>query len=339
MVLGLAVRAALRLGLHRDTSHYSNISVFQGEMQRRIWSVILHMDLQASLQVGLPRMIKTSTYDTQPPRNILDADFDERTQVLPPERSEIESTAIGYSNSKHRISKVLGMIIDQASSVDPMSYEDTMKLDRRLHDDYESVPEALKVRNVSDFKTGTSIAILRKFSIDMTFQKARCILHRKFFVTSTSGNFYPFPYSMKACVEAAMRILQAQVILYEEMLPGAALHGDKWRSSSLMTHDFLLAAMLICLYLGHRFSEKNTGISYPPVEIRVKWTEEEMRQTIEGSRKIWEESSSTSKETKKAAMALQAMLCKLNSADESSKIVQDVQGMHQKTSSMKGLRI
>jgi len=83
MVLGLAVRAALRLGLHRDDSHYSNISVFRGEMLRWIWSVMLHMDLQASPQVGLPRIIKTGTYDTQPPRNILDADFDEHTQVLP----------------------------------------------------------------------------------------------------------------------------------------------------------------------------------------------------------------------------------------------------------------
>jgi hypothetical protein len=58
MVFGLIVRAAMRLGLHREPSNYPHISVFKGEMQRRLWASILHLDLQTSLQVGLPRMLK-----------------------------------------------------------------------------------------------------------------------------------------------------------------------------------------------------------------------------------------------------------------------------------------
>ena len=313
MVFGLAVRAAMRLGLHRDASHFPNISVFQGEMQRRMWSVILYMDLHTSLQVGLPRMIRNGMYDTRPPSNILDCDFNENSKVLPPEQPEVESTAIGYSNSKHSISKVLGLIVDQSNSTNPTTYEEAMKLDKMLHDAWYAVPEALKVRKICDLYVGSPVARLRKFGIDITFQKARCILHRKFFVTSPSASSYPYPYSVKACVEAAMRILQEHVYMHDQIKPGSDLHDERWRTSSLMMHDFLLAAMLICLYLGHRVSEDKSSDAYPPTEIRIKWTEEEMRQTIEASRKIWEETSNDSSDARKAAKAIGAMLAKLQS--------------------------
>lgn len=313
MIFGLMVRAAMRLGYHRDGSHYSKVSVFKAEMQRRIWVSILHMDLISSLQVGLPRMIREGSYDTRSPKNILDTDFDENTKVLPPERPYSESTTIGYSNSKHRITTVFGQIVDQANSTFPIPYSEVMMLDKKLHETYEQAEDPIRITSVDDLFIGSPITRFRKFSVDLTFQKARCVLHRKFFVTSKTTGSYPYPYSMKTCVEASMRILQSQILMDRETNVGHPLHGHKWKTSSLLTHDFLLAAMLICLYIGNSIGENPPNQGLANTGIQIKWTKEEMVDALQGSYRIWEERSAVSKEAMKAAKALKNMLAKVRS--------------------------
>ncbi|PVH78081.1 hypothetical protein DL98DRAFT_422592 [Cadophora sp. DSE1049] len=311
MIFGLMVRAAMRLGYHRDASHYSKVSVFKGEMQRRIWVSILHMDLITSLQVGLPRMIREGSYDTKSPRNILDTDFDENSKFLPPERPYSESTTIGYSNSKHRITTVFGQIVDQANSTYPISYSEVMVLDKRLHETYQQAEDPIRITSIDDLFIGSPTTRFRKFSVDLTFQKARCVLHRKFFVTSKTTASYPYPYSMKTCVEASMRILQSQILMDRETNVGHPLDGHKWKTSSLLTHDFLLAAMLICLYIGNSIGENPPNQGLVNTGIQIKWTQEEMVDALQGSYKIWEERSAVSKEALKAAKALKGMLAKV----------------------------
>lgn len=206
MVFALLIRVAMRLGYHRDASHYPNLSVFRGEMQRRLWASIVHLDLQTSLQVGLPRMIREGMYDTQPPRNLLDVDFSDDTTVLPPPRPDHELTAIGCANIKHRITRVLGMIVDQANWTSSISYEMVMKLDKQLHDVYLQTPASLKANDINDLLHGSPEQRFRKATLNLTFQKSRCILHRRFFFPSKTTRKYPYPYSMKACIDAAMRI-------------------------------------------------------------------------------------------------------------------------------------
>ncbi|KAH7412751.1 hypothetical protein BKA64DRAFT_337135 [Cadophora sp. MPI-SDFR-AT-0126] len=311
MIFGLMVRAAMRLGYHRDGSHYSKISVFKSEMQRRIWVSIVHMDLISSLQVGLPRMIREGSYDTRSPRNILDTDFDENTKVLPPERPYSEFTSIGYSNSKHRITAVFGQIVDQANSTFPISYSEVMVLDKKLHETYLQAEDPIRITSVDDLFIGSPTTRFRKFSVDLTFQKARCVLHRKFFVTSKTTASYPYPYSMKTCVEASMRILQSQILMDRETDVGHPLHGHRWKASSLLSHDFLLAAMLICLYIGNSIGDNLPNQGLANTGIQIKWTQEEMVDALQGSYKIWEERSAISKEALKAAKALKAMLEKV----------------------------
>jgi hypothetical protein len=315
MVFGLIVRAAMRLGYHRDASHFSKISVYQGEMQRRLWHMIVHLDLINSLQVGLPRMIRDGSFDTQEPRNLLDEDFDEHTTQLPPGRSNDELTSIVYTNGKHQITTVFGLIVDQSNSTSPVSYEEVMRLDKLLHESHSQLPEPLQAQSVEDLNTGLPQDRIRKFSVDLQFQKARCVLHRKWFFPKKSTAIYPYPYSMKACLDASMRILQTQIIMYGETAPQRALHEHKWKASSLITHDFLLAAMLLCLYLGYSLAAEDAEQAnvQTGTGIRVQWARDDMLQALEGSLLIWEELSPTSKEANKVAKALKSMLAKVRS--------------------------
>lgn len=49
---GVALRIAMRMGYHRDPSGYPEFSVYQGEMRRRIWAVMVQLDALTSYQIG-----------------------------------------------------------------------------------------------------------------------------------------------------------------------------------------------------------------------------------------------------------------------------------------------
>ncbi|KAH6664920.1 hypothetical protein B0J14DRAFT_493185 [Halenospora varia] len=313
LIFGMIVRAAMRLGYHRDGSHSPKISVFQAEMQRRLWATIVHLDIQTSCQVGLPRMVRESMYDTKPPRVLLDTDFDENSTALPQSADFDESIPMCHTNVKGMITKIFGNIVDFANSTTPATYEQVMKLDRTLHDAHDSAPAFLKIGSMDDMNTGTLESRMHRFGVDLVFQKSRCILHRKYLVPSKTNLAYPYPYSVTECVEASVRLLQAQIYIYIETQPGEMLYDQRWRASALITHDFLLAAMILAVYIGHCVVAEPLG-GESQMGVRVKWAREELLLILEKSQKIWEETSSTSKESAKAAKALGAMMVKVKEA-------------------------
>ncbi|TAQ90961.1 hypothetical protein B7494_g733 [Chlorociboria aeruginascens] len=305
MVFGLIVRLAMRMGFHRDPSQYPNISVFRGEMQRRLWAVIAHLDLQTSCQVGLPRMIKEGMADTKQPRHLIDEDFDEDTKVLPPGRPFSEATPIGYSIIKHSITAVFGMIVDQANSTLPIKYDEVMRLDTLLNDNVKVIPQFLRVHSLDDLGIGAPDVRVRKFALDICYQKARCVLHRKFLAPSERLERYS--YSIKTCVDASMQILHCQEYMWNQTAPGKSLQDFIWKTSSLTTTDFFLAAMLLCLYLGN-----NITIS-PSVGIPIRWSREDMLKALDDSCKVWD-MTPKSKDVMKVAKAMRTMVKKVRDA-------------------------
>ncbi|CAG8974704.1 hypothetical protein HYALB_00006440 [Hymenoscyphus albidus] len=420
-LFGFIIRAALRLGLHRDASHYPKISVFQGEMNRRIWHTIVHLDLLTSCSMGLPRMIREGMHDAQCPRNLADEDFNENSQVLPRSRPAEELTPIGCFNAKHQITEVFGTILDQANSTNLISYEEVMsckrifhghndrvhsqdqsktigafvyfklleefgklsvwdrlaasRLDKLLHATYEMTPESLRTVTVEDLKYGSPDLKTQKFGIGLVFQKSKCILHRKLFILSkTSPPTYPYPYSMKTCIDASMNILTSWIFLnrqvisvphllcsrdiktlldpnkicltynlkpstyirnssanskisHREMQPGNELYDHKWKLSSLLAADFLLAAMLLCLYVSHTMLNPDLERSNAQLGIRIEATREEMIQVLNDCHDIWESTKSTSKDAYKAASTLKALLSKMR-ATPASNITTSAQRSH-----------
>jgi hypothetical protein len=57
ILIGVIIRIALRMGLHRDPSHWPEIRPLQAEFRRRLWITLYQMDFFTSTQVGLPRIL------------------------------------------------------------------------------------------------------------------------------------------------------------------------------------------------------------------------------------------------------------------------------------------
>jgi Fungal specific transcription factor domain len=108
LLSGTMMRLALQQGYHRDPSQFPNLSVFQGEMRRRVWSAVSQHDLLFSVQIGLPKCIRYAECDTQPPRNLLEEELYEDMKELPPSRPLREDTEISYQVVKLHIMRVYG---------------------------------------------------------------------------------------------------------------------------------------------------------------------------------------------------------------------------------------
>ena len=146
LIVGVAVRLALRIGLHREPDKVeSNITPYQGEIRRRIWHLLVQMDLLISFETGLPSMVQGIKSDTRVPLNLQDQDLDENSTELPPSRPETEITGMSYTLAKGRIARVFQRIIEQADAVTLPDYGEVTALDRELQQAFSAIPSFLCV--------------------------------------------------------------------------------------------------------------------------------------------------------------------------------------------------
>ncbi|OTA03560.1 Zn2Cys6 transcriptional regulator [Trichoderma parareesei] len=100
---GQLIRDGIAVGLHREPSHMGGkITVYNQEMRRRIWATVQEFDMQASFDHGLPTLVSQLHFDTNPPRNLDDEDFDESTTQLPPSKPAKEYTFSSFQNLARR---------------------------------------------------------------------------------------------------------------------------------------------------------------------------------------------------------------------------------------------
>ncbi|KAK0939577.1 hypothetical protein LTR29_008826 [Friedmanniomyces endolithicus] len=293
LMLGLIVRLALRMGYHRDAKHYPNITPFHGEMRRRAWAGISMIDVLISFQLGLPSMVKTIQSDTQPPRNLLDRDFGITTTVLPPSRGEHELTPSSYTRAKLGLTRIFANAAELSHATVPPAHEDLMQLDRQLEEAKRAIPPLLQMPDISELVTDPAEQLMCRFNLDLLYLKTKMVLHRRFVLTplaqlSADEQKLGIGRSRKVCVESALRVLQHHHTIYTASQPGGQ-QSVKWYMGSISTHDFLLAAMLVCLELSTHI-QPDLYLLVNPSGHRCP-IRGELIEALEKSQRIWMESA------------------------------------------------
>lgn len=310
LLAGNIVQIATHMGYHRDATHFPNISPFAGEMRRRVWAMIVQLDFSISTQMGLPRLIKESQTNTAEPRNLADSDFDEHTVELPPSRPETEVTPTLYTLSKLRILSVGARVADVATNPRPYSYDKVLELDKQIDEAREALPTSMKWEGLASSLAVPPLVILQRIWLEICVQRLKIVLHKKFLVPSRPQRQQQQQhiYSRPACLTAAMRILEFQHLIDEETQVDGLLYLIRWRVSTALTHEFLLATSVLCLYLqvhaeeqgGQHDNDVSTDAEVAPVD--------RIRELLRTSQAIWLRLSADSTEARKAAAALRYVL-------------------------------
>ncbi|ATY62506.1 Fungal specific transcription factor [Cordyceps militaris] len=94
MMTGIAIRMAQAIGLHRDGSHFSNLSPYEVEIRRRVWWALCMIDARASGDQGTDLTILQDGFDTRMPLNINDNDISVDTKTMPEARDGITDMTI-----------------------------------------------------------------------------------------------------------------------------------------------------------------------------------------------------------------------------------------------------
>lgn len=316
VIVGMIVRLAMRMGYHRDPSNYQNVTPYQAEMRRRVWSFVRQMDTIFSFQLALPSMIRSTDCDTQLPRNIFEDEFGPESKTLPPARPNTEPTPVSYMIAKASISHEFGIILEEINAVTGKgtSYDEILKHDNNLRELKNNMPPHLRLRPIDECMHDPATLLMQRFNLDILWQKTICVLHRKYIARARRNSRYA--HSRRACVDAALEILHHQANLHRESQPGGRMRTMKWFISSLTKHDYLLGAVIVCLDL--HYDSISESLTEKPASYDMHfWTPEQradMLQALETSQQIWKESAETSLEAYKASQILGIMLEKMNNA-------------------------
>ncbi|OGE51031.1 hypothetical protein PENARI_c015G03127 [Penicillium arizonense] len=308
VLAGVITRLAMRSGYHRDSKMFPNITPFQGEIRRRVWSFVRQADLLFSFQVGLPSMIRSSDSDTELPSNLYDDDFDEDCKELPPSRPLSEPTPISYLIAKARLSYAFGRVIEQSSAISNTSYENVMEVDAELRQARDLIPPHLKIRPLEECQLDPCNLIMSRFAVKAVYDKAQCVLHRPYLARARENP--RFTYSRRTCIDSAMDLLEVQALLHAELRKGR-IPTRQSKITSLSSTDFLLSATVVSLDLYQGLQLQVSGRPSGDTYTWGRERREEMMAALQRSKEIWDEMRDESMEAYKASSVLGVMLSKL----------------------------
>ena len=309
-IFGLATRLAQRMGYHRDPERLASgrnakITPFESEMRRRTWFAVEAFDLIYSFQLGMPTIIHDEESDVLPPSNLFDEDFDIDTEVMPASRPETEVTPTLYYRHKCRLIRLLRRLARHALGTCQPEYSATLELDAELRALHDRVPPFYHYAPIqkASFRD-QSQDILQRTGLEMMHLKSLAILHRPYLTYQKENPKYAL--SRKTCRDCALQVMELHADIVQELEPGGRLYADRHQLIGLTLHDFLLAAMILCLDLNESVLE--------PADRAHKLA------MLQQAYATWSKRRHTSQEALHATNVLGAMLRKVsrNSNDFSS---------------------
>lgn len=213
---GALLRTAMHLGLHRDPSHYGKISIFHGEMRRRLWATVLEITAQSSLDMGMPPMISANDYDTRSPTNVNDEDFGEGYDT-PLERKG--PTVYTGSSIQIAFTQTLPVRLEIIRLLNNLRFDLPYGEVLRLGSELTRVCREKAIffrsalannRGITPFQIKLSDSMLRRFVL---------ALYRPYYARASIDPQYH--YARKVCLDNSLAILAPAT----EMLPG---QEDDW---------------------------------------------------------------------------------------------------------------
>lgn len=149
--VGIALRSALRIGLHRHLKH-AQIDTIEDETRRRVFYVIRQMDIYVSTLLGFPLLLSSEDIDQPYPSEVDDEYISSGMVLQPPPGSSSFFVAF---NAHTRLMEILAKITKyvypmNGSQRNPrgslaqsysVSYSRIKEIEADLHTWYERLPE------------------------------------------------------------------------------------------------------------------------------------------------------------------------------------------------------
>lgn len=236
---GPLTRSAMMMGLHRDPRRFPHISKFWAEMRRRLWAAIVELDLQSSVDGGMPPFIDLDECDCDAPSSWDDLDLREDMVDDPPPREPVVATRADFQAIFARSLPVRMRITKLVNSLKfTLSYDEALRLSDEL---VRSMDEGVAFYD----RYGPGMGFAKSFFMFL-MRRYLLMVHRPFGLSVWQSP--KFTYSRKLCLESSMEIL-SQLEADESYAHLGQLGGGMFR------YEFFHAAITVCVELRLQIEE------------------------------------------------------------------------------------
>lgn len=173
----------------------------EAEVRRRLWATILEMNLQASLDSGVPLAISFDDFDTSSPRNINDQDISESTETL----SYYAETTVTDMSLQLLLLRYLrprsDIIRRMNGAYSSFSQDEVQSLTSTLN---KACRECSA--NLAGSNNGDATKVFKHNMADLLLRRFLLTLHRPLATASRIGDA-GFHFSRKVCLDSATALL------------------------------------------------------------------------------------------------------------------------------------
>lgn len=309
--IGIALRSALKEGLHRNLSIFQSskrkLDPIEMDTRKRLFFTIYKMDIYINSLLGLPRSISEDEFDQEFPMDLDDEYITRETYHVEKQQGRLSSSGCATHHTKLMI--ILSVIVKELYPIKmkpkegaenkPAAniHEKITELEFQLKEWLEALPDELKPTDPSDNDSGNQIPErfkLANYYLHLSFLNCQISLYRPFIHYISNG--YQSTYSDsrslirgRNCIKVARMVVK----LANKMIDQNLLVGTYW--FSMYTIFFSIACLIYYFHFANYNNQKNkTGVNYAGVLFDDDLNIEMIRKDIEIGRKVLNKLKNTS---------------------------------------------
>lgn len=238
---GALMRSAMAAGYHREPSGLANISIFHREMRRRLWATIVELDLQASLERGMPPSIREEDFNSRPPLNINDEAIHENTKESPTPMPLDFLTDTSFQASMYRSLglrlRVCALINNKQARTAESLFREALEIDEEITRALMAIPTTWVSTATDEWRTQRPLYL--KTMLNLLLRQQLILLHMPFVNLSEMNP--RFAHSRRARLEAATSILsQFKMLVKQEILPPSGCNTCQFQAALAICHELYL---------------------------------------------------------------------------------------------------
>ncbi len=232
--IGIALRSALRMGLHRNLTY--NFNPIERETRRRVFWIIRKMDTYVAALLGFPKMLSDQDVDQELPIEV-DDEYITETAILPMPAGKL--SVYTASNAHTRLMAVLAKVIREiyptkavqqsipgnARPTYVISHAKIKEIEVDLQDWLDKLPMGLRPGGDASESIVRVQQLLR-----MAYAHVQMMLYRPFlhYVSSKHTEGKPVDERSYACAAACVSVSRNIVHITAEMQRRGLLIGAYW---------------------------------------------------------------------------------------------------------------
>ncbi|KAK6199206.1 transcriptional regulator [Scheffersomyces amazonensis] len=268
--IGIALRSALKEGLHRNLSIFQNsrrkLDPIEVDTRKRLFYTIYKMDIYINSLLGLPRSLNEDEFDQELPTELDDENITRNEYLSDKQEGRLSSSGCANQHTKlmlilsHIVKKLYPIKVKQNNT--PLLTTDSIhvkvtELELELKTWLDNLPAELKPTDPNDYNVGNNIPeryLLANYYLHLAFLNCQIMLYRPFIhfisdgggVQTNSQNSDPRSLIRgRNCIKVARLVVK----LADKMIAKNLLVGTYW--FSMYTIFFSIACLIYYFHFAN----------------------------------------------------------------------------------------